>query len=86
MDINFRLFEEDHDACIDNLRMDMNCFNELCQILQTSAGLYDNKYVTIKEQVGIFLLIIAHNKKRTGLFTLIVCVLEKQLASTSISC
>ena len=63
MDRNFRLFEEDHEACIDNLRMDMDCFNRLCEVLEVSCGLFNNRHVTVKEQVGIFLSILAHNKK-----------------------
>ena len=60
---NFRLFEEDDDACIYNLRMDMKCFEKLCEVLEVTAGLYNNRHVTVKEQVAIFLSILAHNKK-----------------------
>ena len=63
LDRNFRLFEEDNDACLDNLRMDMDCFNRLCRILEVSCGLVNNRHVTVEEQVGIFLSSFSHNKK-----------------------
>lgn len=49
--------------CIVNLRMDRNAFGRLCSLLKQLGGLNDGRYVTIEEQVALFLGILAHHKK-----------------------
>ncbi|XP_042005784.1 uncharacterized protein LOC121754504 [Salvia splendens] len=41
--------------CIDNLRMDRNCFGRLCLLLREQADLVDGKYVYVEEQIAMFL-------------------------------
>ncbi|XP_041993768.1 uncharacterized protein LOC121744329 [Salvia splendens] len=50
-------------SCIDNLRMDRNTFGRLCHILRDRSGLIDQKFVTVEEQVAMFLYILSHHKK-----------------------
>ncbi|XP_042023619.1 uncharacterized protein LOC121770910 [Salvia splendens] len=50
-------------SCVDNLRMDRNTFGRLCRILRDRVGLIDQKFVTIEEQVSMFLCILSHHKK-----------------------
>ncbi|XP_042015716.1 uncharacterized protein LOC121763718 [Salvia splendens] len=49
--------------CIDNLRMDRNCFGRLCLLLREQAGLVDGKYVYVEEQIAMFLGVLAHHDK-----------------------
>ncbi|XP_057798201.1 uncharacterized protein LOC131014286 [Salvia miltiorrhiza] len=49
--------------CIANLRMDRNTFGRLCLLLRDLGGLTDGRYVSVEEQVGIFLSVLAHHKK-----------------------
>ncbi|XP_057763911.1 uncharacterized protein LOC130985127 [Salvia miltiorrhiza] len=49
--------------CISNLRMDRSTFGRLCQILRVRGGLVNGNYVTVEEQVAIFLSMLAHHKK-----------------------
>ncbi|XP_042059657.1 putative nuclease HARBI1 [Salvia splendens] len=58
-----RLVRVSDRSCIDNLRMDRNTFGRLCRILHCRAGLVDQKFVTVEEQVAMFLSILAHHKK-----------------------
>ncbi|KAG6413951.1 hypothetical protein SASPL_126667 [Salvia splendens] len=50
-------------SCVDNLRMDRNTFGRLCRILRDCAGLIDQKFVTVEEQVAMFLCVLSHHKK-----------------------
>ncbi|XP_047976969.1 uncharacterized protein LOC125218265 isoform X2 [Salvia hispanica] len=50
-------------SCVDNLRMDRNTFGRLCRILRDSVGLIDQKFVTVEEQVAMFLCVLSHHKK-----------------------
>lgn len=50
-------------ACIDNLRMDRNTFGRLCRILRDRVGLIDQKFVSVEEQVAMFLCVLSHHKK-----------------------
>ncbi|XP_042031632.1 putative nuclease HARBI1 [Salvia splendens] len=43
--------------------MDRNAFGRLCQIIKQSGDLVDGKFVTVEEQVAMFLGILAHHKK-----------------------
>ena len=58
-----RLVEISDQACIDNLRMDRNCFGRLCVLLREQGGLVDGRFVKVEEQVAIFLCVLAHHKK-----------------------
>ncbi|KAL0444412.1 UNVERIFIED_CONTAM: hypothetical protein Slati_2163900 [Sesamum latifolium] len=50
-------------TCLRNLRMDRNAFGRLCYILEQFKGISDTKFVTVAEQVTMFLTVIAHHKK-----------------------
>ncbi|XP_042051418.1 putative nuclease HARBI1 [Salvia splendens] len=50
-------------ACVDNLRMDRNTFGRLCRILRDRVGLIDQKFVTVEEQVAMFLCVLSHHTK-----------------------
>lgn len=50
--------------CIVNLRMDRNTFGRLCRLMRELGSLIDGKYVTVEEQLAIFLSILAHHKKK----------------------
>ncbi|KAJ9540575.1 hypothetical protein OSB04_027081 [Centaurea solstitialis] len=39
------------------------CFKKLCDMLETYGGLRTNRFISIEEQVAIFLHIVAHNVK-----------------------
>lgn len=49
--------------CVANLRMDVNTFGRLCQILSQRGGLITGKSLPIEEQVAIFLGVLAHHDK-----------------------
>ncbi|XP_057807535.1 uncharacterized protein LOC131022141 [Salvia miltiorrhiza] len=49
--------------CIANLRMDRRTFRRLCRVLRERGGLVDRKYVTVEEQLAMFLSVLAHHKK-----------------------
>ena len=49
--------------CFDNLRMDRNTFGKLCRLLKELGGMRDGRFVTVEEQVAMFLGILAHHKK-----------------------
>lgn len=49
--------------CIVNLRMNRNTFGRLCKLLRELGSLSDGKYVTVEEQIAMFLSILAHHKK-----------------------
>ncbi|KAL6499249.1 hypothetical protein OROHE_026126 [Orobanche hederae] len=61
------LVREDDIVCIEKLRMNMNAFGRLCQILRNAGGLQDEKYVSVTEQVALFLHILAHHKKNVSI-------------------
>ncbi|KAL0383211.1 UNVERIFIED_CONTAM: hypothetical protein Scaly_0608400 [Sesamum calycinum] len=58
-----RLVSVSDASCLCNLRMDRNAFGRLCYLLEHSGGLSSTKYVTVAEQVAMFLSVIAHHKK-----------------------
>ena len=43
--------------------MDRNTFGRLCRLVRDRAGLIDQKFVTVEEQVAMFLSILSHHKK-----------------------
>ncbi|XP_057779711.1 uncharacterized protein LOC130998297 [Salvia miltiorrhiza] len=49
--------------CVINLRMDRNTFGHLCQLLRDLGGLRNGRFVTVEEQVAMFLSVLAHHKK-----------------------
>lgn len=49
--------------CIINLRMNRNAFGRLCNLMREVGSLCDGKYVTVEEQLAMFLSILAHHKK-----------------------
>ncbi|KAJ9558637.1 hypothetical protein OSB04_013251 [Centaurea solstitialis] len=48
---------------ISQIRMTRLCFKKLCDMLETYGGLRTNRFISIEEQVAIFLHIVAHNVK-----------------------
>lgn len=50
-------------ACVDNLRMDRNAFERLFHILYDRVGLIDQKFVTVEDQVAMFLCVLSHHKE-----------------------
>ncbi|KAL8543844.1 hypothetical protein ACS0TY_004412 [Phlomoides rotata] len=58
-----RLFLDSDVDCISNLRMDRNSFGRLCFLMQELGGLVDRRYISVEEQVSMFLSILAHHKK-----------------------
>ncbi|KAL8497672.1 hypothetical protein ACS0TY_021127 [Phlomoides rotata] len=58
-----RLTRGNHYNCLDNLRLDRNTFGRLYTIWRNRGGLVDGKHVSVKEQVSMFLGILAHHKK-----------------------
>ncbi|KAL0438969.1 UNVERIFIED_CONTAM: hypothetical protein Slati_2379900 [Sesamum latifolium] len=51
------------DSCLNNLRMSVDAFCRLCYLLEQLGGLKDIRNVLIREQVAIFLSILAHHTK-----------------------
>ncbi|XP_072087014.1 uncharacterized protein [Arachis hypogaea] len=49
--------------CIWELRMSLNTFANLCELLQVQGGLDKDGHVGISEQVATFLIILAHHTK-----------------------
>ncbi|KAL8503773.1 hypothetical protein ACS0TY_022480 [Phlomoides rotata] len=49
--------------CFNNLRMKRNTFNHFCYLLRHSGGLVDGRYVSVGEQVAIFLSVFSHHSK-----------------------
>ena len=62
--LNFRRMVFDSDlTCLENIRMDRNCFYKLCNMLQTIGRLAPTKNMNVEEMVAIFLYIISHHAK-----------------------
>ena len=51
------------DRCYDQFRMDPHVFILFCEELKSKGNLTNSRYVTVQEQVAIFLLIISHNER-----------------------
>ena len=69
--LNLRTLVNGNDlVCVDNLRINKQCFYKLCEMLRDVGGLQGNKNMGIEEMVAIFLYILAHNTKnrRTQLY------------------
>ncbi|XP_057770914.1 protein ALP1-like [Salvia miltiorrhiza] len=49
--------------CLTNLRMDRNTFGRLCLLLRDLCGLKNGRFVSVEEQVALFLSVLAHHKK-----------------------
>ncbi|KAL8493721.1 hypothetical protein ACS0TY_024777 [Phlomoides rotata] len=49
--------------CFNNLRMNRDTFNHFCYFLRHSGGLVDGRYVSVGEQVIIFLSVLSHHSK-----------------------
>ncbi|XP_042044486.1 uncharacterized protein LOC121790295 [Salvia splendens] len=50
-------------TCIDYLRIDRNTFGRLCRLLRDQIGLIDQKFMTLEEQVAMFLCLLSHHEK-----------------------
>lgn len=42
--------------------MDINTFGRLCRVLRDKSGLIDQKFITVEEQVAMFLCVLSHHK------------------------
>lgn len=51
----------DDETCLNNLRMSRNAFAQLCHLVEHAGGLESNQNINIKEQLGMFLAILAHH-------------------------
>ncbi|KAL8547343.1 hypothetical protein ACS0TY_006895 [Phlomoides rotata] len=60
--MNWLFLDNDAD-CISNFSMDRNSFGRLCFLMRGIKGLVDHRYVSVKEQVSMFLSILVHHKK-----------------------
>lgn len=47
-------------TCLEQLRMDRNCFMRLCNLIETVGGLSHSRSVCLEEKVAMFLYTIAH--------------------------
>ncbi|KAL8507939.1 hypothetical protein ACS0TY_018477 [Phlomoides rotata] len=65
--------------CISILRMDRNNFGRLYFLMRELGGLIDHKYVSVEEQVSIFLSILAHHKKNRTISHYVHLVLKAVL-------
>ena len=54
--------QEDHGACLQLLRMSLDCFRTLCHQLEATYGLQPTLNVSIEESVAMFLRICGHNE------------------------
>ncbi|KAL8458230.1 hypothetical protein ACS0TY_035931 [Phlomoides rotata] len=57
------LINYNDEMCKDHIRMNSDCFNRLCYLLQNLGGLRSTRNVTISEQVAIFFTILSHHTK-----------------------
>ena len=62
-DYVLELINGHEDRCYDQFRMDPNVFVLFCEELKSKGNLNSSRYVTVQEQVAIFLLIISHNER-----------------------
>ena len=53
--------------CIWELRMNLNAFAILCELLQVQGGLTEDGRVSIAEQIVTFLIILGHHKKNRSI-------------------
>jgi hypothetical protein len=49
--------------CYDQLRMDKSVFLSLCNVLREKELLKNSRYITVEEQVAMFLYVISHNER-----------------------
>ncbi|KAL8519099.1 hypothetical protein ACS0TY_010147 [Phlomoides rotata] len=57
------LVEMSDTDCFDNLRLNREAFNRLCYLLRHMGRLVDGRYVTVGEQVALFLSVLSHHSK-----------------------
>ena len=58
-----RLYYESDETCINQLRMNINTFTRLCDMLEKIGHLKDTKHMLVDEQVDVFLHTLAHHAK-----------------------
>ncbi|XP_059671120.1 uncharacterized protein LOC132316664 [Cornus florida] len=61
-DYIFEVLNGHEDKCYENFRMYPNTFRALCRELKL-LGLKDSTFLTVEEQVAIFLLTVSHNER-----------------------
>ncbi|KAL8547109.1 hypothetical protein ACS0TY_006724 [Phlomoides rotata] len=57
------LVEMSDTDCFDNLRLNRDAFNRLCYLLRHMGWLANGRYVTVGEQVTLFLSVLSHHLK-----------------------
>ncbi|KAL8484389.1 hypothetical protein ACS0TY_026889 [Phlomoides rotata] len=57
------LINDNDVTCRDHIRMNSDCFNRCCYLLQNLRGLRPTRNVSISEQLAIFLTILSHHTK-----------------------
>ncbi|KAL8493344.1 hypothetical protein ACS0TY_024527 [Phlomoides rotata] len=57
------LVELSDDDCFNNLWMNRDTFNRYCYLLRHYGGLVDGRYVSVGEQVALFLSVLSHHTK-----------------------
>lgn len=62
--LNRLYFEPGSTSCLDNLRINRNTFGKLCYLLSELGGLRQQRYVSVEEQVAMFLLVLGHCKNQ----------------------
>ncbi|KAL8480187.1 hypothetical protein ACS0TY_026925 [Phlomoides rotata] len=77
-----RLFLDSEVDCISNLRMDRNSFGRLYFLMRELGGLVDRRYISVEEQVFMFLSILPITRRIESL-NLIVEGLVRQCLITS---
>ena len=51
--------------CYDKLRLTKRNFHDLCAMLREKCGLKDSIFVTVKENVAMFLQVVGHGTKQS---------------------
>jgi hypothetical protein len=57
------LYDGEEVTCYDQLRLTKRNFHDLCAMLREKAGLCDSVYVSVEENVAMFLLVVGHGIK-----------------------
>ncbi|XP_073133499.1 uncharacterized protein [Henckelia pumila] len=58
-----RIIDAGDYQCVVNLRMKWNAFGRLCFLLTNIGGVVHSRYVSVEENIAMFLSILAHHKK-----------------------
>ena len=56
-------YEGSKTTCYDKLRLTKRNFHDLCAMLREKCGLKDSTFVTVEENVAMFLQVVGHGLK-----------------------